>query len=158
MDKSVEEICQDIESDGDIVDFAKDLILDQENYENSLSLFEKYIQAFISIQVTKNERYVQKFTVLVNKYISTAFRCDYETHISESYRIAIVRFTQKIFEVIKTFNVNGNEYFVFTNLNEIECCFLRMTKEDFVENFSDTLQSFIPKGAISTEHCHNLLP
>ena len=69
MAKYMEEICEEIESDGNIEDFAKDIILNQENFENNLYLFDKYIQGFDSTKAANyyTRRYGEKFDVFCNK-------------------------------------------------------------------------------------------
>ena len=157
MDKSIEEICQEIESDGDIEDFAKDLILNQENFENKLYLIDKYIQAFNSTKTTNHytRRHGQKLGVLFKKYMTALDTIAIENlrhkpgdGRHDIYRNGIVKFTQKVFDAMKTFNGNGKKTFVTINIIHIEECSFSMRKEDFVENFFEQFNSFIPKGRL----------
>ena len=140
----MEEICEEIESDGDVEDFAKDIILNQENFENNLDLFDKYIQGFDSIR-----RHGEKFDVLFKKYMTALDTIAIEnSNCGDPYRNAIVKFTQKLFDALNTFNDNENSTFVTRNIDHIEECAFCLSKEDFVENFLEQFNSLIPKGRL----------
>ena len=147
----MEEICEEIESDGDVEDFAKDIILNQENFENNLYLFDKYIQGFDSTKAADyyTRRYGEKFDVLFKKYMTALDKIAIEnSNCGDAYRNGIVKFTQKLFDALNTFNDNENSTFLTRNLDNIEECAFCLRKEDFVENFLEQFNSFIPKGRL----------
>ena len=150
----MEEICEEIESDGDIEDFAKDIILNQENFENNLYLFDKYVQGFDCYDSTQAANYYtrrlgEKFDVLFKKYMTALDKIAIEnSNCGDAYRNGIVKFTQKVFDAMNTFNGNGLKTFVTRNIIHIEECAFCLRKEDFVENFLEQFNLFIPKGRL----------
>ena len=144
MEKSLEVIQVDIESEENLGSFDKDLINEGDSFEKSLSIFDKYIQVFLNLNLTEENEVLldMKLGMLIYRYCN-AFKHDFNRSI---------KITSKIFEILNIFNVNVKPRFVTKIIAYIEICAQNMLlldggKEKFMENFSDSLRSFTPAGS-----------
>ena len=145
MEKSFDEIQVDIESEKNLGSFDKNLIHEGDDFEKSLSIFDKYIQVFLNLKLTQENEVllVKKLGMLIDRYCN-AFLHDFK----RSFTV-----TSKIFEILNTFNVNVKPHFVGKIMGYIEICAKIMLlfkdgKEKFMENFLVTLRSIVPAGKI----------
>ena len=143
MEKSLDKIQVDIESEDNIGTFDKNLIHEGDDFEKSLSIFDKYIQVFLNLKLTRENEalVVSNFGVLIYRYCEP-FMHDFK----RSFKV-----TSKMFEILNTFNVNVKSYFAGKIMGYIEICAKNMLlfndgKEKFMENFLVALHSFMPAG------------
>ena len=143
MEKSLDKIQVDIESEDNIGTFDKNLIHEGDDFEKSLSIFDKYIQVFLNLKLTQENEglLVVKLGMMIYRYCD-AFKHDFKR---------CFKVTSKIFEILNTFNVNVKPHFVGKIMAYIEICAENMLlfkdgKEKFMENFLVALQSFMPAG------------